>query len=498
MSGKMRSLGIWGLGTMLLLAGFLLGQVVTMDSTAVPAPTAPGDAGAQAVPVHAAGSSVFADVAERVGPAVVFIRTQRAYQKNEEERGESPWNFFRHYFDDNRSRRYHGEGGGSGFLFDTEGRILTNHHVIRDADRISVMIERDGEMEEFDAKVVGADPLTDIAIIKIDPPDDIAIVPLGNSDDIRVGDWVMAIGTPFGQLQGSVTAGIISAVGRDDLNIVGGDAIYQNYLQTDASINFGNSGGPLVNLSGEAIGINTAINPSGQGIGFAIPINMARNIMSQLIESGKVTYGYMGIGLQQLDRDLAVGRGLDVDHGILVTQVLGDTPARRAGIRQGDVIIEFNGSEVRDENKFRLMVANTPVGRKVPLVVFRDGSEIGLDIEIGQRPEPEALAAAAPSSEGGWLGLSVDEAGKTEYRRQYSIDSDQGGVIVVEVEGGSPAEEAGIREGDVITEVYTQEVENLEDYVAVAKKLKDRKAPIAFLVKRGRSTTYVTVNPDER
>jgi len=483
------------LGAAILLAGFFLGQIATTDSTALPAPS--GDTGA-ASPVRSDGSSVFADVAERVGPAVVFIRTERDYQGDERTESDSPWNFFRDYFDDNNRRRYHGEGGGSGFVFDDEGRILTNHHVVRDADKITVVLAQGGQRDEVDARVVGVDPLTDIAIIQIDPPKGLATVPLGDSDAIRVGDWVMAIGTPFGQLQGSVTAGIVSAVGRDDLNIVGGEAIYQNYIQTDASINFGNSGGPLVNLKGEAIGINTAINPSGQGIGFAIPINMARNIMAQLIESGKVTYGYMGIGLQQLDRDLAVGRGLDVDYGILVTQVLSDTPAKKAGLRQGDVIVKYDGNEVRDENKFRLMVANTPVGRKVPVVVYRDGGNIDLKIEIGSRPEPEALAQAAPSRQGSWLGLSVDEADKPEYRRQYEMEDGQEGVVVVGVEQGSPAARAGIREGDVITEVYTQEVTSLADYVSVAEKLKDRKAPIAFLVKRGRSTTYVTVNPDER
>jgi Do/DeqQ family serine protease len=493
----MRILKTFGLGVALVTAGFLAGQIMMQESTAVPA--AGGDeTGGSALPIRSDGTSILAEVAERVGPAVVFIRTERAYG-DEEARGDSPWDFFREYFrEDGNRRRYHGEGGGSGFVFDAEGRILTNHHVIRGADKITVVLASNGDEEEYEAEVVGADPLTDIAIIQIDPPKNLTTVPLGDSDKMRVGDWVMAIGTPFGQLQGSVTAGIVSALGRDDLNIVGGDAIYQNYIQTDASINFGNSGGPLVNLKGEAIGINTAINPSGQGIGFAIPINMARNIMAQLIERGKVTYGYMGIGLQELDRELAVGRGLEVEAGILVTQVLNNTPADEAGIRQGDVIVEYAGEEVSDENKFRLMVANTPVGKKVPLVVMRGSDKVDLHIEIGQRPEPEALAAAEPSRGEAWLGLHVDDAGKREYRRQYSIDGSQAGVVVVEVEAGSPADEAGIREGDVITEVYTQEVGSLEDYVAVADKLKDRKDPIAFLVKRGRSTTYVTVTPQER
>jgi len=479
-----------------LAAGFLLGQVVAVDSSAR-ASAAADETSGSALPIRRAGSSILADVAEAVGPGVVFIRTERkAEQNNSRERSETPWDFFREYFDqeDGRGRRYHGDGGGSGFVFDREGRIFTNHHVIRDADRIWVSVNG----VEHEAEIVGVDPLSDIAIIQIEPPDKMTVVELGNSDGMRVGDWVMAIGTPFGTLQGSVTAGIVSAVGRNDLRIMGGQAIYQNYIQTDASINFGNSGGPLVNLKGEAIGINTAINPSGQGIGFAIPINMAKNIMGQLIEKGQVAYGYMGISLQGMDRELAEGRGLDIDHGILVTQVLPSTPAGRAGIEQGDVIVAYDGSEVVEENQFRMDVANTHPGTTVPMRVYRGGKTLDMSIEIGERPEQVVVAQEDAGEESVWLGLHVDEATKREYRRRYSVERDQAGVIVLDVEAGSPAEEAGIREGDIITEVYTQEVDGLEDYVSVAEKLKDRKAAIAFLVKRGRSTQYVTVNPDGR
>jgi len=289
----------------------------------------------------------------------------------------------------------------------------------------------------------------------------------------------------------------VSAVGRNDLRIMGGEAIYQNYIQTDASINFGNSGGPLVNLKGEAIGINTAINPSGQGIGFAIPINMAKNVMSQLIEKGQVAYGYMGIGLQGLDRELAEGRGIDLDHGILVTQVLPKTPAGRAGLEQGDVIVSYNGKDVVEENDFRMDVANTKPGTTVPIKVYREGKTLDMKIEIGERPEQVVVAQDDAAEESAWLGLHVDDATKREYSRRYSVERGQRGVVVLDVDPGSPAEEAGIREGDIITEVYTQEVAGLEDYVSVAEKLKDRKAAIAFLVKRGRSTQYVTVNPED-
>jgi len=451
------------------------------------------------LPVRADGSSIFADVAERVGPAVVFIRTERSAARGDRgDRGESPFEFFREFFPEPERRdRFHGNGGGSGFVFDSEGRILTNYHVIRDAERITVVMGN-GDEKELEAQVVGYDPHTDIAIIQVDPPKNLATVPLGDSDKMRVGDWVMAIGTPFGQLQGTVTVGIVSAKGRTDLNIVGGTPTYQDYIQTDASINFGNSGGPLVNMQGQAIGINTAINPSGQGIGFAIPINMAKNIMEQLIAKGRVRYGFIGIRLQEMDQTLAQARGVDIDHGILVDYVYPGSPADEAGLRTGDVIVRYNGKDVRDDRAFRLMVGNTAVGKEVPVVVVRGGKEVSVDVEIGERPDGEIVASTEEPRGDTWLGLRVDDATKGEYRRRYSVEKDQEGVVVLEVADGSPADEAGIREGDVITEVYSHEVGGLEDYVAISKKLKDRKEPIAFLVVRGRTSTYVPVMPEKR
>jgi len=475
----------------LIALGFVAGQLFTAESTADPAPVA-GVSG-PAIPVRSDGSSILADVAERVSPAVVLIRTERAVG-GDTGRSDGPWQLFREYFrNDPHARRFHDQGSGSGFVIDREGHILTNHHVVRGADRVTVFIGGD----HYEAHVVGTDPLTDIAVIQISPPDHLTWLELGNSDDLRVGDWVMAIGTPFGELQGSVTAGIVSALGRSDLNIMGGTAIYQNYIQTDASINFGNSGGPLVNLRGQVVGISTAINPSGQGIGFAIPINMARRIVGQLIENGRVSYGYMGIGLQALTKELAEGRGLKVDTGIMVTQVIDDTPAREAGLEKGDVIVRYDGNDVKNESAFRMMVANTPVGTDVPIVLLRNGKRKKLDIRIGERPQPEAVASAEPApGASDWLGLHVDDANRQENRRRYALPGGQTGVVVVGVDKGSPAESAGLREGDVITEVYTHDVKGLPDYVKVARTLKDRKAPIAFLVRRDRSTSYVTVSPD--
>jgi Do/DeqQ family serine protease len=462
------------------------------------APLSAGLAQDSPLPVRADGSSVFADVAERVGPAVVFIRTERAPTQDRGDRPDSPFEFFREFFPEPERRdRFHGDGGGSGFVFDDEGRILTNYHVIRDAERITVIMGN-GDKKELEAEVVGYDPHTDIAIIQVDPPNNLVKVALGDSDKMRVGDWVMAIGTPFGQLQGTVTVGIVSAKGRSDLNIVGGTPTYQDYIQTDASINFGNSGGPLVNLKGQAIGINTAINPSGQGIGFAIPINMARNIMEQLIAKGRVRYGFIGIRLQEMDQTLAQARGVDIDHGILVDYVYPGSPAADGGLKTGDVIIRYDGQDVRDDRAFRLMVGNTEVGKEVPVVVVRGGKEVAVDIEIGERPEGDIVASTEEPRGDAWLGLRVDDVANGEYRRRYGVEKDQEGVVVLEVDEGSPAGEAGIREGDVITEVYSHEVGDLEDYVAISKKLKDRKEPIAFLVVRGRTSTYVPVMPDKR
>ncbi len=490
---RSRSLQTLILGTLVLATGFAAGQLLMSDSTAQ---TATGN-----VPIRSDGSSIFADVAEAVGPGVVFIKTERSASSSGEGDGFRIPEFFREFLpDDETHRERRIPGGGSGFVFDHEGRIITNHHVIRDADEIIVVLETSEGEVEMEATVVGADPRTDIAIIQIDlPANGLTVVPLGDSDQCRVGDWVMAIGTPFGQLQGSVTAGIISAKGRSDLRIMGSDPNgFQNYIQTDASINFGNSGGPLVNMKGEAIGINTAINPSGQGIGFAIPINMAKEIMGQLIAEGRVRYGFIGISLQELNKDLAAGLELDIDHGILVQNVLEGYPAEKAGIQNRDVIIEYNGEVIKDADKFRMMVGRTEIGETVPLVVWRKGKAKNLEITVGERPDDAVVASTQPSGPDAWLGLHVDDLGSRDVRRQYNVSRGQKGVIVLEVDEGSPADEAGIREGDIVTEVYSISVDDLDGYRKVAENLKEREAPIAFLVKRGRSTTYIPVKPDKR
>src|SRR5437762_9139798 len=253
----------------------------------------------------------------------------------------------RRFFGQPMTRPQRVPSSGSGFIIDREGRVLTNNHVVRDAETIKVTLN-DGRT--FKATTVGTDPATDVAVIKIDGTN-LPVLPLGDSDQLRIGDWAIAIGNPLGDLRGSVTVGIVSAQGRSNLNIFGGTPDFQDFIQTDASINFGNSGGPLCNIRGEAIGINTAINPSGQGIGFAIPINLARHVADQLVAHGKVSRAMLGVNLADLTPEIAEGFGIHGDQGVVIQEVLKNQPAERAGIRRNDVIVEFEGQPVSDVQK---------------------------------------------------------------------------------------------------------------------------------------------------
>jgi Do/DeqQ family serine protease len=488
MASLRQSIRLFFVATMLVLGSVLASLIISSDTASSPQ-TAARETNRRVSDEVADIHSTFTRVASQVRPAVVYIRTQREAGHAGDEERLGPWSFF--LPEGEEPRRV--SGGGSGFIIDKQGRILTNHHVIRDADRITVVMGESPDETEYEASIVGHDVYSDIAVIKIDAKGALPVVPLGDSDEMMVGDWVMAIGTPFGQLAGTVTVGVVSATGRNDLRIWGGEADYQNYIQTDASINFGNSGGPLVNMRGEAIGINTAINASGQGIGFAIPITMAKHISEQIISKGRVQYGYLGIQLQDLTRDLAQGRGLSVEKGILVNKVFQDTPAEKAGLQQGDVIVEFNNTPVSDSPRFRLMVGNTEVGKRVPVKIVRNGKTETVMVTLAEKTTPPEEIAAAPP---GWLGLQVDDARSAEARERFGIARGQTGVVVVDVAAGSPAEDAGIMVGDVITEVYSHKVENLKEYAEISQRLKDRKDPIAFLVKRrGGTSTFVPVVP---
>jgi serine protease Do len=435
--------------------------------------------------------SPFVTVVDRALPAVVFIDVKK--KVGGDDSSDPQDEFFRRFFGEGLRHPRVQPSSGSGFIIDTEGHILTNNHVVRDASEINVTLN---DRRTFKATVVGADPETDVAVIQIHGSD-LPVVPLGDSDKLKVGDWAIAIGNPLGQLRGSVTVGIISAQGRSDLNIYGGTPVYQDFIQTDASINFGNSGGPLCDINGEAIGINTAINPSGQGIGFAIPINLARHVAEQLMATGQVKRGWMGILPAELTPELADGFGLRGTKGILVQNVVQNTPAERAGFKRNDVILEFDGQPYTDVTKFRLKVADTPVGHRVPVTVLRDGKRMTLYVTLSERNE-QALAQAqpgdqTPSAGESIAGLTVRELTDDE-RSSASVRS---GVVVTDVDEGSAAEDAGIEPGDIIEEVGGKSVTSAAAFHRMLSEAKSTRKHAVLLVNHGGQTRFVALRVQE-
>jgi serine protease Do len=394
---------------------------------------------------------------------------------------------------------------GSGFIINKEGYIVTNNHVVENAKEIVIALSNE---KDYKAEVIGRDKKTDLALIKIDAEEDLTVVPLGDSDDLEVGEWVMAIGNPFG-LAETVTAGIVSAKGR-----VIGAGPYDDFIQTDASINPGNSGGPLFNLRGEVVGINTAIIATGQGIGFAIPVNMAKELLPQLKEKGRVIRGWLGVGIQRVTSELAKSFGLEEAKGALISQVFKGTPAvfkgtpaDRAGIKQGDIILEFDGKEITEFGDLSRTVASAPPGKTVEIKVFRDGKVLTLEttidemeekVEVAKEPsekpidemEEKVEMAKEPSEKP--LGLTVQDI-TPEIARGLNLEGVTG-VVVTQVTPGSPAAEAGMRRGDVVQEVNRKPVENVEDFGQAIEDAKSQES-ILFLIRRGESSLFVTVSP---
>jgi len=431
-----------------------------------------------------------AEIAEAVKPAVVNISTVRTVKTLEspfEPFFEDP--FFRRFFGDRfRSpkipREYKTKSLGSGVIVSSDGYILTNHHVVKDADEIKVLLP---DKREFIGKVIGNDPKTDIAVIKIDAHD-LPTIKWGDSDKLKVGEIVLAIGNPYG-LNQTVTMGIVSAVGRANVGI----AEYEDFIQTDAAINPGNSGGALVNTRGELIGINTAIfSTSGgyQGIGFAIPSNMARVVMESLIKKGKVIRGWLGVMIQPITHELAKQFHLKEDRGALVADVIEDSPAEKAGIMRGDVIIEFKGKKVDEPYTLRNMVANTPPGETVELKVVRDGKVKTLEVTIGELPS-EAQKALPRAYKNALRGVSVQNL-TPELYRQLNLPEKIRGVVVTEVESGSPAETKLIP-GDVILEINRKAVANVEDYEAIVSRIKPHEDVLLLVFRRG-SSIFITIS----
>jgi len=390
-------------------------------------------------------------------------------------------------------RMPHVTSGGSGMLISTDGLILTNNHVVSDADDIKVKF---ADKSEYPAKLIGADPETDVALLKVDaefPQDQVA--KLGNSDDIHIGDWAIAVGNPFG-LDWTVTVGVISARGRSNLRIGGEDGpSYQDFIQTDASINFGNSGGPLVNIRGEVIGINTAINAEGQGIGFAIPINLASKITAQLLASGEVKRGYLGVVPGELEEVKREALGLDESvKGVFVESIQADTPADKGGLEGGDVIVEMDGNKVESVSDFRFRVADHPPDSKLTMVVLRDGKSRELSFTLADRKDYMNRDNTQPRMKGEelWLGIQVVPTNSPQGQRMGVEEED--GVLVIQVTPDSPAE-GSIEPGDIIVEIGGMEIGSVGDFKAASEKLKDRKKAIPFWVVRQGRRTFVPIRP---
>jgi serine protease Do len=393
--------------------------------------------------------------------------------------------FFERFFGDQMPKEFEQKGLGSGVIISRDGYILTNNHVVEGSDEITVKLSG---KEEYPGKVVGTDPNTDLALVKIEPSKDLPAAALGDSDVLRVGDWVIAIGNPFG-LEHTVTLGIVSAKGR-----VIGSGPYDDFIQTDAAINVGNSGGPLFNLRGDVVGINTAIVASGQGIGFAIPINMAKDELPQLREKGKVTRGWLGVQIQQWEPGLAEKFGLKEERGALVGRVMEGEPADKAGILKGDVILEVDGKAIKDTRDLLNTVARLQPGKRVKVVVWREGKEKTLTLELGERPtEGEAASGAPTQPKEDRLGLTVQDL-TAEMAERMGIEKSEG-VLIANVKAGSPAAKAGLQRGDVIHEMEHQAVRSVKDYQKILSQA--GKDTVLIWVQRGKSRRYVVVHPKE-
>jgi serine protease Do len=461
-----------------------------------PLRTTDSDSRSAVIPVSDSGvaglralGDTFADVAARIKPSVVKVFSEKTVR-----RPSFQWPFG----DDSPFRRFFGNGNddspqsqprrspqqgfkqagmGSGVIIDKEGHILTNHHVVDDMDRIKVILP--GDDREYDAIVVGTDPTTDLAVIKIKDklPRDLQPAILGDSNVLRVGDWVLAVGAPFGYEQ-TVTAGIISAKGRT--GVEEGKGKFEDFLQTDAAINPGNSGGPMVNLNGEVVGINTAIATGGvgqfAGIGFAIPINMAKPIVRDLIKSGHVTRGMLGVTIQPVTEDLAREFGLSDPKGALVGQVNKGSPAEKAGVQVGDVIVRFDGQPVTDTMHLRTLVASTPPGTPAEVVVMRRGREQTINIKLGELTSGETASSAGEGSEEGnvsdQIGLTVQSL-TPDIARQFGYDKAEG-VVVSEVKDGSSAADARLRTGDLIVEANRAAISSVDDFRRAIEKAKGK------------------------
>jgi serine protease Do len=471
-----------------LLAG--LGEIKTGKAADQIYHSSPSGVDLQPAAWFEAKPASFADLAEKVQSAVVNVNTSKVVKRQEM----MPFPRFgpRDPFEDFFDKFFEGvpkeqtqRSLGSGFIINKEGDILTNYHVVAQADDIEVKLA-DGR--KFKAKVIGKDEKTDIALLKIKGAGDLPYVTLGDSGKLRPGDWVMAIGNPFG-LEHTVTVGVVSALGR----MIGGGP-YAKFIQTDASINPGNSGGPLFNIQGEVVGINSMIYAAGQGIGFAIPVNLAKEMLPQLASKGSVTRGWLGVAIQDITPELAKSFNLKDEKGALIAEIYPDSPAAKAGVARGDIVTSFNGQAVEDPYSLSLAVGNTQPGSDAEMKVLRNGKEVTLKVKVGKQ-EGEKMAEeggtgpeAAPSK-ADMLGLVVKPI-SPEDARELDLSAGFKGIVVGRVEPGSSAEGADLRSGDIILEINNKKVESLPDYQDAMKQVKKGDV-VRLLVKRGHASIYV-------
>lgn len=415
------------------------------------------------------------DIVESTNPTVVTITTSRTVRMQQQ----SPFSFF---FNDPRfdqEREFRRNGLGSGVIVSEDGYIITNNHVIDEADEIRILLYSG---DELDAEIIGTDPESDIAVLKVDR-NDLPAIQMGNSEDIRTGEMVLAIGSPLSQdFAHTVSQGIVSASGRSSLNL----NLYENYIQTDAAINPGNSGGALINLDGELIGINTAIasrTGGHQGLGFAIPINMARSVMEALITEGEVRRGFLGISLGgEVDRTMARALNLERAHGVIIGEIVEEGPAEDAGLQEGDVIISLDGEEVQNWRDFQLRIASKQPGDTVTLEILRDGDREDTDVTLAERPGDEVASAEAEDVDEmeEILGFSTENL-TDNIRRQLNLQSSVQGVVVSDISQSSNAYRQGLRQGDVIMQIASNRVTNTDEFYRVIRNLADQGTEAALL-----------------
>lgn len=501
----------WIVAATLLTVGILIGFLVASDLGWLPTGHAVPDASSIAPstpvvrpvstapqPTLAGSNQTFVEIAKSVKPAVVNIyATKNGHGGGGS--GTTPFDdpLFRKFFGDEFFRKFEHpkerkeRGLGSGVIVESNGMIITNNHVVGKADEIRVTLS---DKREFKAKLIGTDPKTDVAVVKIEATG-LPTVSWADSDKLEVGEFVLAVGNPFGLTQ-TVTLGIVSALGR-----AAGIAEYEDFIQTDAAINPGNSGGALVNVRGELVGINTAIfSQSGgnMGIGFAVPSNMAQSIMGQLVQTGKVVRGWLGVSIQELTPELASQFGVGDTKGVLVSDVMDDSPAKKAGFERADVILEYDGKSMDSPTHLRNAVAQTPVGKKVSIKFIRDKKTKTVDLTIAEQPKSMAQSGEEEGSDsatatGVLSSLEVRDLNE-ELANRYGLKSSERGVVIVRVKSGSTAEELGVREGDIVLEVNRQAVTSVKVFERIAGKLPTDQAVLLLLKRQGR-TIYLTLRP---